>query len=512
MSNTTEANTNSVISTMRDPGTERALLGTIVKNGKDAFFDVDGIVTEDDFCLPINKAIYKTIRSLIEDGIGAFDTATIKMKGKTLGFTNLFGDRKNSEYLDIIDHAVFDPKNLQQFALQIRKYSVVRGLCDGYGSALGYLSKITGSEPLSEIVSRAEEEILKISAGVDQSGSPEVISKDIAARVEQLLASEPVDQVGIPTGFPLFDEAIGGGPRPGTVTVIGARPKTGKTFMAMNIARNVAKRGIPVLYLDTEMTHDYQQSRMMSIDSGCPIGDFETGKFKYDKEIVDAVRNSVKSIEDMPLYYQSIAGMSHTEAMMLARRWIIKTVGLNDRGEANPCLIVYDYMKLTSSNGLTHHTPEYILLGLMLTEMHNFSVKFKIPIVGFVQLNRAGIDAEDASVIAGSDRIMWLASSFSILKNKDENDVCLGCGWEYGNKKLLVVETRHGSGLEQDGDYINLHCSLRPMVGRETANGLIREGFRFSDVVSNTAVHTNVANGSGKASERPANANPGSRQ
>jgi len=63
-----------------------------------------------------------------------------------------------------------------------------------------------------------------------------------------------------------------------------------------------------------------------------------------------------------------------------------------------------------------------------------------------------------------------------------------------------VVETRHGSGLEQDGDYINLHCSLRPMVGKDTANGLIREGFRFSDVVRNTAVQISTnANVPGKA-------------
>jgi replicative DNA helicase len=353
---------------------------------------------------------------------------------------------------------------------------------------------------LAEIVSRAEEEILKVSANVDQSGSPESIAKDIAERVEQLLASEPVDQVGIPTGFPLFDEAIGGGHRPGTVTVIGARPKVGKSFLAMNIARNVAGRGIPVLYLDTELTHDYQQSRMMSMDSGCPIYAFETGKFKNDAKLVQSVRNSATEMDKLPFDYQSISGMSHTEAMMVARRWIIKTVGLNDRGEANPCLVVYDYMKLTSSNGLSNHTPEYILLGLMLTEMHNFTVKFKIPMVGFVQLNRVGIESEDTSVIAGSDRIMWLASSFTILKNKDENDISLGCGWEYGNKKLLVVETRHGSGLEQDGDYINLHCSLRPMVGKDTANGLIREGFRFSDVVRNTAVQISTnANVPGKA-------------
>ena len=47
--------------------------------------------------------------------------------------------------------------------------------------------------------------------------------------------------------------AIGGGLRRGTVNVIGARPKTGKTLLAQNMGMNIAKQGVPVLDLDTEM-------------------------------------------------------------------------------------------------------------------------------------------------------------------------------------------------------------------------------------------------------------------
>jgi hypothetical protein len=53
-----------------------------------------------------------------------------------------------------------------------------------------------------------------------------------------------------------------------------------------------------------------------------------------------------------------------------------------------------------------------------------------------------------------------------------------------GNKKLVILETRHGSGLEVEGDYINMKCSIRPGVAKEKGTGLITEGFRYSQICS----------------------------
>ncbi len=312
------------------------------------------------------------------------------------------------------------------------------------------------------------------------------LGDDIENYIEELIESEPIDQIGIPTGFPIYDHAIGGGLRRGTITIKGARPKKGKSWDALNLGRNVASRGIPVLYLDTELTESYQRNRLLSIDSGCPINFIETRKFNKSKDYVGAVRESGHRIKKYPFTYKSISGMSHTEALAIARRWIVKEVGFNSDGKANDCVIVYDYMKLTSGDALTKVTPEYIVLGLMLTEMHNFAVKYDIPIAGYVQLNRDGIDGEETNVVAASDRVLWLASSLTLLKNKDQTDEDLGCGFQNGNKKLIVVETRQGSGLALDRDYINLHCSLRPRVEETEATGLMREGLKFSDVAKLT--------------------------
>lgn len=470
-------------SKLRDTGSERALLGTIIKYGKDALIDADGLVTPTDFSLPINKAVFASLKALSEEtSCSTFDIESIKLKMKSLGFNDYLSNAKDIEYLELLESVNFDQENIPLFGIQIKKYSVVRDLYDRYSDAISYLQNISGNETLSDIIREAEGKIIDYVSGVDNSNSLEPLAEDIEEYIRQCIEAEIVDQVGIPTGFPLYDEAIGGGLRRGTVTVKGARPKTGKSFDALNSGINVALLGIPVLYLDTELTASYQKNRLISIHSGCPLYTFETGKFKKDKELVEKVIESGQVIKNMPFFYENISGMSHTEALALARRWLVKHVGFREDGKANDCLIIYDYMKLTSGASLTKVTPEYIVLGLMLTEMHNFSVKYDLPILGYVQLNRDGIDGQDTDVVAGSDRILWLCSSLSLLKNKDENDLSLGCGWEHGNKKLVVVETRHGSGLETFGDYINLKASLRPNVNKEEATGHITEGLLRSQV------------------------------
>lgn len=477
---------------LKDSGSERALLGTIIKNGKDSFIDADAVVDATDFSLPINRAIYSSMKELSEDQTCvSFDTESIKLKMNALGFSDHTKNPKDIEYLELLNSTNFDKENIPLFALQIKKYSVVRDLYSRYTDATTYLQNISGNEPLSEIIQKAEGKIIDYVSGFDSAETLQPLAENLEEYINEIINREIVDQVGLPTGFPIYDEAIGGGLRRGTVTVKGARPKTGKSFDAQNCAINVAKLGIPVLYLDTELTGTYQKNRMICINSGCPIYLFETGKFKENRELVDDLIDSSRLIEKIPLYYNNISGMSHTEALALARRWIVKHVGFKEDGKANDCLVIYDYMKLTSGAELTKVTPEYIVLGLLLTEMHNFSVKYDIPILGYVQLNRDGIDGEDTNIIAGSDRILWLCSSMSIIRNKDENDISMGCGWEHGNKKLIVMETRHGSGLEVYGDYINIHASLRPNVSREQASGHMREGLLRSQVSN---IQQNVIN------------------
>ena len=170
---------------------------------------------------------------------------------------------------------------------------------------------------------------------------------------------------------------------------------------------------------------------------------------------IKQLEQAVEELKNTPLYYKTIAGKPFEEQLSIMRRWIVKEVGLNDDGSAKDCVIFYDYLKLMDSVGMSQDLKEYQVLGFMMTSLHNFAVKFKIPIVAFVQLNRDGITKESTDTASGSDRIIWLCSNFTIFKRKSDEEIAED-GVDNGNRKLVPLISRHGGGLD-DNDYINCY-------------------------------------------------------
>jgi replicative DNA helicase len=473
------------LNSLSDPGLERRILSSIVVHGPNGMLEVDGLVESSDFTVPLNRQIWQCVSSIYEsqNQNAVFDKESIKTIATSLGLDREFRDTKTLEYLELLDRTPLPMENLEAFARKLKALTVSRQLIQIYNGNIDYLSNLDRKQTLDEILVHCESKTLdyitSLSAGSADQGD---IGADIISYVEEMIESEEVDQVGVPTGFNIWDNAIGGGPRPASVHVIVSRSKVGKSFLGLSMAKNVSSTGIPVGLFDSELTRSYQRNRLICMDSGCPLRIFEERKFKTHPQFVEPVREAARRIDNMPLYYETIAGYSVGQILSSMRRWIIRKVGLNEEGKANPCMIVYDYLKLTSGEGLSGHTPEYILLGLIMTELHNFSIKYGVPIVVFCQTNRDGIDVEDTSIVSGSDRILWLCSSLSLFKNKSETDFEAGSPIEDGNKRLVVLETRHGAGLEHSWDYINIHASLRPGVGQMEATGAVREGFLLSTV------------------------------
>jgi hypothetical protein len=142
----------------------------------------------------------------------------------------------------------------------------------------------------------------------------------------------------------------------------------------------------------------------------------------------------------------------------------MKEVGLNDDGTAKDCVIFYDYLKLMDTQGMSQDLKEYQLLGFMMTSLHNFAVRYQVPIVAFIQLNRDGITKESTDTASGSDRIIWLCSNFTIFKRKSDEEIAED-GSSNGNRKLVPLVSRHGGGLD-DNDYIN--CYMKGWCGKIT--------------------------------------------
>lgn len=255
---------------------------------------------------------------------------------------------------------------------------------------------------------------------------------------------------------------------------------TGKTLLSDNMGLNIAMSGIPVLNMDTEMTKQDHMNRLLAMMTEIEMNKIETGKFGESQASAQKIQKAAHKLKDAKFFHKSIAGKSFDEQLSIMKRWLIKEVGLNDDGTAKDCVVFYDYLKLMDTQGLSSDMKEYQLLGFMMTSLHNFASKYKIPIVAFIQLNRDGITKESTDTASGSDRIIWLCSNFTIFKRKSDEEISED-GPSAGNRKLIPIISRHGGGLD-DNDYIN--CNMKGWCAK------ITEGKTKLELMNNTSSET----------------------
>jgi len=440
-----------------DPSAERAVLSGILQYGEDAFLDVTDIISETSFTIDSNQIIYRCLKNICEkNSKPKIDLATVYSSAQELEVVHILNKKEEAQHLKAIFDFPVNLDNVRKFAAKIRKLEIARSLHKELDDVKNKLLDVNGSESISSILGLAEDSIFNFASKISNDGdsAPSLMGEGIEEYIEYL-QENIVDQIGIPTGFHAYDQAIGGGLRKGTVNVIGARPKTGKTLLSDNMGRNVAKLGIPVLNMDTEMSKKDHVHRLLAMASEVEISKIETGRFSESPVMKNKVIEAAKELKDLPLHHKIIAGKPFEEQLSIMRRWIVKEVGLNDDGTAKDCVIFYDYLKLMDTSGMDKDLKEYQLLGFMMTSLHNFAVKYQVPIMAFIQLNRDGITKESTDSASGSDRIIWLCSNFSIFKRKTDEEIAED-GSDTGNRKLIPVISRHGGGLD-DNDYINCY-------------------------------------------------------
>ena len=441
-----------------DPSAERAVLSGILQYGEEVFLDIGDIIQEQSFTIDSNQVLFKCCKHILEKGqsVRTIDIASIYSSAQELGLSHILSQKEEAQHLKAIKDFPVNKENIRKFAAKIRKLEIARLLHKELGNTQEKLLDISGSESISSIIGIAEDSIFNFSSSLnnDNDNAPTFMSAGLDEYIEYL-QNNKIDQVGISTGFPVYDQSIGGGLRKGTINVIGARPKVGKTLLSDNIGFHIAKQNIPVLNMDTEMNKEDHIHRILAMSTEIEINKIETGKFTESPVNVKKIEQAVKDLKSAPLYHKSIAGKPFDEQLAIMRRWLVKDVGLNDDGTAKDCVIIYDYLKLMDSVGMSQDLKEYQVLGFMMTALHNFAVKYKVPILSFIQLNRDGISKESTDSASGSDRIIWLCSNFSIFKRKSDEEIAED-GGKSGNRKLVPVISRHGGGLD-DNDYINCH-------------------------------------------------------
>lgn len=459
---------------------EKAVLSYIIKNC-DKIFDIDGILIDaEDFSSPISANIYRAAKNMAGESSELSDGSQLDRVLVEERIAREYPASYNSSpqaYTQAID-AIYKTDSPSDNQAKDHVRAVVTA---------SYRSKITGfltnlrdeigsSTNASEMVNSVEKGVYDFTSSLFRGEDLVTIGGTYTDWLNEIVekAEEGDIETGIPTGFDLWDKAIGGGVRAGTVNVIAARPKRHKSFLAITMSKNIAEKGVPVLYLDTELSLELQRSRLTATMANVPLHAIETGAFVRNQSMSNAIMAVVPEIEDLKLDYAQIGGWGLEQQVSIIRRWYARRVGKDENGNWNRAVVVLDYLKLMNSKD-KGDDKEYEALGYRMSALHDLMRDYGGSMIALAQQNRGGVEADDATTISGSDRIIWLCDNFTILAKKSDAEISADIAnaeenpdknKTLSNMRLVVAECRHGPGTQ--GRHIGLYIDAKdPRVRKE---------------------------------------------
>lgn len=435
-------------------GVERVVLSGLVQYGNEAYNDIVDIVNSNCFTIESNQAIFKCIAKVLETS-NVVDATSIVGAAETLGLSAFLTKNKTDlEYIRSLFNFPIKLENIRPNAQQLAKLEIIRQgqakILDAYRD----LNDLDGTETASKILSIIESPGMELTVDLNSTNelSPELIGTNLVAELEHL-AENQIEQIGIPTPYPHYNSLIGGGLTAG-VHLIAARPKQGKSTLAINIGLFISGTlKIPVLYIDTEMLKSEQNKRITACASEIGVKLIQTGQFANDLTTKRKVFDAAAEIEKIPFYHKWVGGKEFEEIKSIIRRWIHTVVGFDENGITNPHVVIYDYFKLMDASVLGEMA-EHQALGFQIGYLSDFAKKYQTPVLSFVQVNRDGMNKETSDIISQSDRLLWLCMSACLFKRKTDEEIA--SERQAGNRKLILLEGRNAEALS-DGDYIAMN-------------------------------------------------------
>lgn len=215
------------------------------------------------------------------------------------------------------------------------------------------------------------------------------------------------------TGFSTLDRTLKG-LRKGTVFIIGARPSTGKTAFALNIAENQIKQNKKTLFFTLEMTANMIYERIAS--TCCKIDSERFSGSELTKSEQKTITDLMNLIKEKKVLY-IIDDISSIEIIC------------NQISNIKPELVIIDFMQIITS--LRRHENIRTKIDYISSELKRTAKKTNTCIILLSQLTRNNKEAP------------------------------------------TMADLKESGGLEQDGDYIAL--LHRPYVLNKNDNSILPE-------------------------------------
>lgn len=404
---------------------ERNALASLAKS-PERFFSSTAILAAHDFADQTCRCIYRGIKAVFESDPGASDAIDASILEHRIATDAAeYYARSGAEIQETIEYLLEAPelkdRDFKEAIRAVVKNSVMRRAVDKLETVKQNLPQCKTHE---DILAHMEKEVCGFTTQAVTRTDIVVLGSEYeryALKREQEAISGNL-HIGISTGFPTWDTAIGGGMRNGTIHIVAARSKMGKSWCALKVADNAASQGIPVLYLDTELEDNFQADRRIAQRYRIPMYAIERALYLRDAGQKAKFHEAIKVFKDTPILYVDVKGWSIDRIISAIRKFYAQYVGKKTGGEYDRGLVVYDYLKLMRSSD-KGQDKEYEALGYRMTLLHDLMGEYNNPMLAPAQQNRDGLEKQDESTVSGSDRIIHLCDSFAVLSAMSDAEI-----------------------------------------------------------------------------------------
>jgi replicative DNA helicase len=451
---------------------ERHVLSGLLKYPQ-IYSDVATFLSEKDFFKELHQTIFLVVVEAILNN-EKIDKVLIANKIKNLGVS--FED--DVSIFDYIENLIFQQITEEAAIESCRELAKLR-VCREM-----FLTFEDGKDFIKNNLNNNVDEII---AGCDKLYGDKVSSYTLGDEPRNLfegvndlveeMGLDPNEEAGYATPYPEFNRHFGG-LMPKNIYSIISRPGEGKSTWINDMCFKTAlKNNVKALILDTEMSTQETQFRMMAAVSGVPLWYLQTGNWRKNEEMVEKVRKAQPLIEKYTKsgFYSHYHVGSYTieEVCSAIRRWYYSKVG---RG--NPCILAYDYIKLTGER-VGNNWAEYQAIGEKVNQLKRIAEEIDAPIITAMQQNRSGENTnrranalvDDASTAAQSDRLNWIASFLAIFRRKTPDEIANDT-LDFGTHKLIPLKTRF-QGREAAGHQDLMRRTIEEEVHGRTVSSTV---------------------------------------
>jgi replicative DNA helicase len=419
----------------QNPEAEQTVLGSILID-KNAIYRVADLLVPQDFYSPAHEKIYDAILTLNGKG-QPVDVMTIT---NFLKEKDLLKDVGGSTYLAELTNMVTTASHVTHYAEIVKKNKILRELIKA--SAEITEEVFDSGRDLDDLMDIVEKKIFDIS----QKSTPQnllPLADELKGAYERMakLADGGDKLRGVTTGFSALDNKLSGLQKSDLI-ILGARPSSGKTSLALDIARNAARAGHKVGVFSLEMSREQVIDRIISAESGVPLWNILTGRIKGDEEF-GLIQGALDRLSSSKLFIDDSSALKVMEMHSMARRLQMEH-GLD--------LIIVDYLQLirarTTSDNMVNQITE-ISRGLKA-----LARDLKVPVLALSQLSR-GVEQRDHKIprlsdLRDSGSIEQDADVVMFIYRKDANENIgandSASGGNDGNSITQILIAKHRNG------------------------------------------------------------------